>query len=271
MEAALGRDDECRRRAQAGFAADAASGLLLASVLAGAALGLLELGRGDPDAAIVALEPVERIVEEGKLGEPWLVQWAPDLIEAYSRVGRADEAASVLETFERQAQATIRISAQAAAARCRGLLAPDDAFEGLFDAALALHELVPTPFERGRTELAYGERLRRAQKRTKGREHLQLALQTFDRLGAEPWAERARTELRASGQSVRTPEQQVEDALTPQELQVAALVAGGATNREAAAALFLSVKTIEFHLGHVYRKLGIRSRTELARVVESTV
>ena len=70
---------------------------------------------------------------------------------------------------------------------------------------------------------------------------------------------------------MRTPEQQVEDALTPQELQVAALVAGGATNREAAAALFLSVKTIEFHLGHVYRKLGIRSRTELARVVESTV
>jgi DNA-binding CsgD family transcriptional regulator len=271
MEAALGRDEECRRRAQAGFAADAASGLLLASVLAGAALGLLELGRGDPEAAIVALEPVERIVEEGKLGEPWLVQWAPDLIEAYSRVGRADRAVEVLETFERQAQATGRVSAQAAAARCRGLLAPDDAFEGPFDAALALHELVPTPFERGRTELAYGERLRRAQKRTKARERLQLALQTFDRLGAEPWAERARVELRASGQSVRTPEQQVEDALTPQELQVAALVAGGATNREAAAALFLSVKTIEFHLGHVYRKLGIRSRTELARVVGATV
>ena len=94
------------------------------------------------------------------------------------------------------------------------------------------------------------------------------ALQVFDRLGAAPWAERARGELRASGQSVRTPEQRAEDALTPQELQVAAIVAGGATNREAAAALFLSVKTIEFHLGHVYRKLGIRSRTELARVVE---
>ena len=178
MEAALGQDDDCRRRAQAGFAADAASGLLLASVLAGAALGLLELGRGEPEAAIVALEPVERIVREGKLGEPWLVQWAPDLIEAYSRVGRTDRAAGVLDTFERQAQATGRISAQAAAARCRGLLAPDDAFEGLFDAALALHELVPTPFERGRTELAYGERLRRAQKRTKARERLQSALQT---------------------------------------------------------------------------------------------
>ena len=130
---------------------------------------------------------------------------------------------------------------------------------------------MPTPFERGRTELAYGERLRRAQKRTKARERLRTRASDLRRLGAEPWAERARTELRASGQSVRTPEQQVEDALTPQELQVAALVAGGATNREAAAALFLSVKTIEFHLGHVYRKLGIRSRTELARVVGSTV
>ena len=270
MEAALGRDEECRRRAQAGFAADAASGLLLASVLAGAALGLLELGRGDPEAAIVALEPVERIVQEGKLGEPWLVQWAPDLIEAYSRVGRTERALDVVETFERQAQATGRISAQAAAARCRGLLAPDDGFEGPFAAALALHELVPTPFERARTELCYGERLRRTQKRTKARERLRTALQIFEGLGAEPWAERVRTELRASGQSVRTPEQQVEDALTPQELQVAALVAGGATNREAAAALFLSVKTIEFHLGHVYRKLGIRSRTELARVVGST-
>jgi DNA-binding CsgD family transcriptional regulator len=271
MEAALGRDEECRRRAQAGFAADAASGLLLASVLAGAALGLLELGRGDPEAAIVALEPVERIVREGRLGEPWLIQWAPDLIEACSRVGRNERATEVLGTFERQAQATGRVSAQAAAARCRGLLAPDDAFEGPFDAALALHALMPTPFERGRTELAYGERLRRTQKRSKARERLQAALQIFEGLGAEPWAERARTELRASGQSVRTPEQQVEDALTPQELQVAALVAGGATNREAAAALFLSVKTIEFHLGHVYRKLGIRSRTELARVVGSTV
>ena len=209
---------------------------------------------------------------EGKLGEPWLVQWAPDLIEACSHVGRTDRAVEVLETFERQAQATGRISAQAAAARCRGLLAPDDAFEehvrGRARAARAACRRRSSAAGR---ELAYGERLRRTQKRTKARERLRAALQTFERLGAEPWAERARSELRASGQSVRTPEQQVEDALTPQELQVAALVAGGATNREAAAALFLSVKTIEFHLGHVYRKLGIRSRTELARVVESTV
>ena len=87
----------------------------------------------------------------------------------------------------------------------------------------------------------------------------------LDRLGARPWAERARAELRASGQTVRTPEQRSQNDLTPQEAQVAAIVADGATNREAAAALLLSGKTIEFHLGNVYRKLGIRSRTELAR------
>ena len=128
---------------------------------------------------------------------------------------------------------------------------------------------MPTPFERARTELAWGERLRRSGRRTDARQRLNGALQVFERLGAAPWADRARGELRASGQSVLTPEQRAEDALTPQELQVAAIVAGGATNREAAAALFLSVKTIEFHLGNVYRKLGIRSRTELVRVLEA--
>ena len=117
----------------------------------------------------------------------------------------------------------------------------------------------------------YGERLRRGGQRTEARARLAAALQTFEALGAEPWSERARVELRASGQSVLTPEQRAEDALTPQEAQVAAIVAGGATNREAAAALFLSVKTIEFHLGHVYTKLGIRSRSELARVVDAPI
>ncbi len=269
IEAALGREQECREHAREAFATDGESGLLLATAHAAAALGLLELGRGDTEAAIAALAPVERIVREGEVGEPWLVQWAPDLIEACSHVGRTDRAAEVLDAFELQARATGRVSALAAAARCRGILAPNDAFEELFGVALELHDRVPTPFERGRTELAYGERLRRARKRSAARERLLTALQTFERLGAEPWTERARIELRASGQSVRTPEQQAEDALTPQELQVAAIVAGGATNREAAAALFLSVKTIEFHLRHVYRKLGIRSRTELARAVDA--
>lgn len=267
VEAALGREAESREHAEEAFAADGASGLLAATAYASAALGLLELGRGDAEAAVAALAPVERILREGEVGEPWLVQWAPDLIEACSHVGDVARATDVLEAFELQARATGRVSALAAAARCRGIVASDEEYGDAFEAAIGLHDRVPTPFERARTELAWGERLRRSGRRTEARQRLNGALQVFERLGAAPWAERARGELRASGRSVLTPEQRAEDALTPQELQVAAIVAGGATNKEAAAALFLSVKTIEFHLGHVYRKLGIRSRTELARVV----
>jgi DNA-binding CsgD family transcriptional regulator len=271
IEAALGRDDECRAHAREAFDADTASGLLMATAYAGAALGLLELGRGNPADAIVALEPVERILRDGEIGEPWIVHAVPDLIEAYVRADETARASATLDMFETQAEATGRISARAAAARCRGMLTIGPAFEESFRDALALHAQVPTPFEHGRTELAYGERLRRAGRRTEARERLRSALQTFDRLGAEPWSERARVELRASGQTVRAGEQRTIDMLTPQELQVAALVADGATNRETAAALFLSVKTIEFHLGHVYEKLGIRSRTQLARVFETSI
>jgi DNA-binding CsgD family transcriptional regulator len=270
LEAAMGRDDACRKRVERAFAADAASGLLLASATAGAALGFLELSRGNAEAAISALEPVEQIVRDGGLGEPWLIPWAPDLVEACSHAGRLDRAAHVLEAFERQAEATGRVSALAAAARCRGILAREDAYEDSFAAALALHERVPTPFERARTGLAFGERLRRAGRRTDARDQLRRALRTFEMLGAAPWADRARGELRASGQSVLNPTQRAEQMLTPQELQVAAIVAGGSTNREAASALFLSVKTIEFHLGNIYRKLEIRSRTELVRALSAT-
>jgi DNA-binding CsgD family transcriptional regulator len=269
IEAALGRDEECRLHAREAVASDTASGLLMATAYAGAALGLLELGRGNPAEAISALQPVERILSDGEIREPWIVHSAPDLIEAHVRADDTARASAILDAFEAQALATGRISACAAAARCRGILATDPGFEESFQHALALHARVPTPFERGRTELAYGERLRRFGRRAEARERLRSALQTFDHLGAEPWSERARAELRASGQKVRTTEQQAIDLLTPQELQVAALVAEGATNREAAAALFLSAKTIEFHLGHVYEKLGIRSRTELARVLEA--
>ena len=269
IEAALGLDVESREHAREAFAADSASGLLIAGAYASAALGLLALGRGDAEAAIAALAAVERIVREGEVGEPWLVHWAPDLIEACSHVGDVRRATTELEAFELQARATGRVSALAAAARCRGILAPDKGYDEAFVAAVELHSRVPTPFERARTELAWGERLRRSGRRIEARERLNGALQVFERFGAAPWADRARGELRASGQSVLKPEQRAEDALTPQELQVAAIVAGGATNREAAAALFLSVKTIEFHLRHVYRKLGIRSRTELARVVDA--
>jgi len=195
------------------------------------------------------------------------VQWAPDLIEAQVRSGHVDDARAALDDFEEQARSTGRVWALAAAARCRGLLAPCDAFDEPFVEARERHESTPTPFEVARTELCYGERLRRARRRADARPPLRKALALFERLGAEPYAERTRSELRATGEAVRSGDAARSDDLTPQELEIARLVAGGATNREAAAALYLSPKTIETHLGRVYRKLRVRSRTELARVL----
>jgi DNA-binding CsgD family transcriptional regulator len=187
----------------------------------------------------------------------------PDLVEAYIHVGQRAHAEQALTGLAEQADRTGGLWAQAAAARCRGLLAED--FVPAFEEALRWHDRTTMPFERARTELCYGERLRRARRREEARPQLRSALQSFERLGAEPWARRARNELRATGQSLGGRDQQLREELTLQELQVALRVAEGATNREAAAALFISAKTIEAHLSHIYSKLGIRSRTELAR------
>ena len=122
--------------------------------------------------------------------------------------------------------------------------------------------------ESARTRLAYGERLRRDGQRVRAREQLRAALEAFDALDARPWAERARAELAATGETLRRRDPSTLDELTPQELQIALLLAGGKTTREAATALFLSPKTIEFHLARVYPKLGVRSRAELIKRIQ---
>ena len=188
---------------------------------------------------------------------------APDLVEAHAHVGQIARAVEVLRGFEAQVESLGRVSGLAAAARCAGILG-DERWGDAFERALELHDRMPTPFERARTELCYGERLRRARKRTDARARLRSALEVFDELDARPWSERARAELRASGQTARRRSTPV-DALTAQERAVARLVVGGASNRDAATQLFVSSKTIEFHLGNVYRKLEVRSRTELVR------
>lgn len=186
--------------------------------------------------------------------------------ETGAHVGRQQDARGVLGTFEEQARQTGRTWALAAAARCRGLLV-SEGFDTEFATALEWHSRKQIPFERARTELCYGERLRRAGRRVEARERLQAALATFEQLSASPWVERARAELVASGETIRKRKPETREELTPQEVQVAAAVAGGMSNKEAAAALFLSAKTIEFHLGNAYRKLGVRSRTQLANVL----
>jgi DNA-binding NarL/FixJ family response regulator len=153
----------------------------------------------------------------------------------------------------------------ATAWRVRGLVAEDDTFASCLTHALALHADAACPFETARTHLVFGERLRRARRRRDARHELRAALEIFQRLDARVWAQRARQELAATGETVRrdVAPSALED-LTPQEYQVAAVVSRGVTNRAAATALFLSTKTVEFHLGNVFRKLGVRTRTELA-------
>ena len=132
-----------------------------------------------------------------------------------------------------------------------------------FEAALRHHAETPDGFEAARTRLAYGERLRRARNRIRAREQLRTAVEAFERLEARPWAERARAELEATGERLHRHDAGAADVLTPQELQIALLLAEGRTTREAAAALFLSPKTVEYHLRHVYLKLGINTRAAL--------
>ncbi len=263
VEAAQGRDQDCRAHAARAMEL-AAFGVRALVVYASSVLGHLELALGHTTAAIEHLEQVSRGVERQGIGEPAVVPWAADLVEALLRAGRSDDAERALAQLERQAAATGGRWALAAAARCRGLMAADDRLDAAFATALELHERTVGPFERARTLLCYGERLRRARRRTDAREQLRAALDVFERLGASPWAERARTELEATGEQLRRSAEPVSQRLTPQELQVALVVARGATNREAGSALFLSPKTIETHLGRIYRKLSVRSRTELA-------
>ncbi|OFW72721.1 MAG: hypothetical protein A2Y55_05415 [Actinobacteria bacterium RBG_16_68_12] len=174
----------------------------------------------------------------------------------------------LLDWYEGNARRLERAAALANCMRCRGLLAAGDGKVGdalaAYEEALEWHGRVEIPLDRGRTLLALGAAQRRMKRRREARKTLEEALGIFERLGAALWAERARSELRRISGRAATP-----GALTPAEERVAALVAEGKTNREVAAALYLSERTVEGHLSHVFGKLGVRSRTELARMLTS--
>ena len=267
IEAGQGREEDCRAHCGRALELARRHGSDVILLYTGSALGLLELGLGEPARAIVELEPLARACAERGTKEPGGVPWGADLVEAYIRASRFDDAQEALASLEEAAHRTERVWALAASARCRGLLATEEAFDEWFTRALSWHDRTTTPFERARTELCYGERLRRARRLVEARRPLRDALRVFEELGARPWLERARVELRASGDAPRPSSGPDVEQLTAQELRVARIVAGGARNREAAAALFLSPKTIDFHLRNIYRKLDIRSRSELANVV----
>lgn len=227
-------------------------------------LGLLELSLGNFGVAVWHLSRCAKRRENLGIEESYLLRFEPDLVESLAALGRRDEAVRVTRAFSRRAKASDFAWAHASAARCRALLSDETSFDRAFGAALALAES-ESPFELARTRLLYGERLRRARRRIDARQPLRAALEGFNELGATPWAQRAARELDATSQTARPRcDLSRADDLTPQEHSVVGMIAEGATIREAAGRLFLSPKTVEAHLGRVYRKLGVRNRAQLA-------
>ncbi|SNY39075.1 helix-turn-helix transcriptional regulator [Paractinoplanes atraurantiacus] len=184
-----------------------------------------------------------------------------DVLEAHVRTGWRPSEEKIAELMRRARAATDPLPA-AVAARSVALVVGEDRYAEWFEAALRHHAGIRCPFELGRTRLAYGERLRRSGLRVRARAQLLAALDIFGGLAAAPWSARAEAELSATAAE---PGRDAGHGLTPQESHVARAVATGQTNREVAAALFLSSKTVEFHLGNIYRKLGVRNRTQLAQ------
>jgi DNA-binding CsgD family transcriptional regulator len=191
-----------------------------------------------------------------------------DRIEAAVRTGEIDRAKDGVARLEQWADATASLVAKAMALRCRALLGDGDPAR-LFSQSLAVHPEGEAPFERARTQLLFGEWLRRRRKRTEAREHLRAACETFERLGCEPLAARARGELRATGETMASTRSHSLASLTPQELAISRLVGEGASNRDAASVLYISPRTVEYHLHKIFTKLSVGSRTELAHLVAS--
>jgi DNA-binding CsgD family transcriptional regulator len=267
--AGLGREPECR--ASAAAALDAARPVGAESTISRveAALGLLELGSGRTAHAARHLRNAHEALQSQGVGEPTVVPYVGDLIEALLRADRASEAMDVIEQVEASADGDARRWTRGVLARARGMAAPDNGYVRHFQEALEWQSRMTARFDQARTLLAFGERLRRSGQRLLARDRLREALHEFERLGAISFASRTRAELRAAGEPASDSSESALGGLTPQELQIALAVAGGLTNREVAASLFLSPKTIEFHLGNVYAKLALRSRTELARMIAS--
>jgi DNA-binding CsgD family transcriptional regulator len=261
IDAARGDESACRERATAAIEIARSIGLSIHRERAERALGRLYLAGGNTGAAIEQLERVDTRLERAGNKE-MNVTPAWDLVEAYARTGQIARARALLARAE-VAMPPISPAEEVPIQRCHGILAEDGSFETAFERALVLDDEQPFPFERARTELTYGERLRRAGAPKRAREQLRAALAAFEELGATAWAERARSELAASGERLRRAPV-AREALTPRELQVALAVAKGDSNAEVAAALYLTPKTVEYHLTHVYRKLGLRSRADLA-------
>ncbi|MEU6761746.1 helix-turn-helix transcriptional regulator [Streptomyces sp. NPDC046853] len=262
-----GDAEACASHAAA--AADGAGphGLTQAATLAVWAVARADLAAGRPGDAAARLAP---LVAPGPRGGHFAVRKlaVPCFVEAAVQTGRTAEAQAATAEFARWVDATADRQAPAQLARCRALLAPPQHTDAAYENALAHHDRSPGEFERARTQLLYGQWLRRRRRTREARGPLRDALVGFERCGARAWAERSRGELRAAGEAVAgDPAPGPLAALTPQQQRIARQVAEGATNREVAVHLSVSPRTVDHHLRNVFAALGVRSRVELSRLL----
>ncbi|MEV2273539.1 helix-turn-helix transcriptional regulator [Nonomuraea africana] len=263
---AVGGDEEaCIRHTEEALSGVSAGAGSVGIVWAQWGRAMLDLGMGRIEAALKRFQELSRSSRSHLIPG---VRSLPDHVEAAVRLGRPELA---MEPFKRYSDYAARMSLpslDAIVQRCQAMIEPDDGAEEHYLAALSLHDRNSLAFEHARTRLLYGEWLRRARRKVDAREQLGSALEAFELLGAAPWAERARTELGATGVTAPSPPvSDVFSTLTPQELQIVRLAGRGLSNREIATQLFLSPKTVAHHLYKAFPKLGIASRGELAAVL----
>jgi DNA-binding CsgD family transcriptional regulator/tetratricopeptide (TPR) repeat protein len=258
IAAMQGEEYRCHELAEDTIAAATDRELTAAVMWSRHALALLDLGLGRYDSAFEQLSQIHNLPAITFISRA-------DQIEAAFRAGREDRMDLSFGRFRLWADHVNQPWAQGVVERCRALTCPPSEAERHYGRAVRLHALGGRPFQRARTALLYGEWLRRSRRPTDARTQLRAALETFERLEASPWAERTRNELRAAGEiTVRRTSADPFRRLTPQELQVVRLAATGATNREIAGQLFLSPRTVGYHLYKAYPKLGVSSRRGLA-------
>jgi ATP/maltotriose-dependent transcriptional regulator MalT len=230
-----------------------------------AMLGFLEVSLGNYEAALTTLIPLRAMLEAfPDSTEVITASYMPDAIEALIHLGRFGEAEPMIAVLERNGGRLDRPWMKAASARCRGLLLAArgdvNAAGAAVERAMAEHDRLSMPFERARTQLLAGQLQRRQRQKDQAATTLRDALKTFEDLNTRLWADRARDELARADVGTRRM-----SSLSPSEQRVAELAASGMTNRDVAAALFISPKTVESNLARIYRKLGIHSRAELGR------
>jgi DNA-binding CsgD family transcriptional regulator len=262
IAAEQGRESDCRRLVNEALIAAASHRLAVVAAFASWTLARLELNEGHPAAALRRLRALS-IPNHSTAHSAIALLATGTLVEAAARADALDGMCGVVARFELWARQDGRTWTLLVARRCRALVSTGDDAERHYRSALATEGIGELPFELAHTELLYGQWLRRARRRADARTHLHAALDLFESLGATPWVERSRAELRASGERARRRDPSTLRDLTPQESQIARLAREGLTNREIAVQLFLSPHTVSYHLHKVYTKLGIASRADL--------